>query len=343
MSFNLKVEPCQANYFSSTTKDNQQTQDLFCLSEDQATLPENKQSMPILGRPDSKVQGKIVISMDRCVVNCLPKEEIDSILSRSNIAIYTVNYGIDLKNRQDPFKRNILGSFLSADSRFTKLLDYLVKTITVTSDFGYLLSSITDQKYVVLDSTTESISSEHDQVIFRMQIQMSSKVETYDRNYKKVFSIIAELGGYIKAMVILAFLYKPFLKRLYYIDIINSLYRVERNKPLTHVHIDEEQAEKIQRESIESIGERNDDSLVLKQRKNEVEDAINLKKHESIEKELNLPLKPETIEHNANRNSLEDGPSPKKKTALQYTWMDWITVICPCMKTKKHKLLERVV
>lgn len=289
--------------------------------------------MKVMGRPDSDKQGKIVISMDRCVVNCLPKDEIDAILSRSNIAIYTMNYGLDLKNEKQPFKKGTLGSFLSADSRFTKLLDYSIKMIKVKSDFNYVFSSSEEKDYVALDTTTESISSEHEQVIFRMQIQMSSKFETYERNYKKVFSVIAEMGGYIKAMVILAFLYRPFLKRQYYIDIINSLYRVERNRPLTQVHINEDQAEKIQRESVHK-----NDSFVLKEKNNEVDDAI-LKK-EGRHEGLQTPLKHGEIDKLPDRDSSNE--ASKTTGALKYTWMDWITVVCPCMKTKKHRLLERV-
>ena len=295
--------------------------------------------MRIFGRPDSKEQGKLVISMDRCVVNCLPKDEIDSILGRTNIAIYTINYGIDLKNKEEPFKRNIMGNFLSADSRFTKLLDFSIKNVNVNSDIGYVFNNTIPKKYEVVDSTTESISSELEQVIFRMQVQMSSKEETYDRNYKKVFSVIAELGGYIKAMVILAFLYKPFLRRLYFIDIINTLYRVERNRPLTHVQINEEQADKIEknRESQKSEGESG--SFVLKEKDITLQKAVSENLGQKEVEDNRQPLNREASYDGFEGSQSDQG---RRSGALQYTWMDWITVICPCMKTKKHKLLERV-
>ena len=92
------------------------------------------------------------------------------------VAIYTVNYGISLKNETHPFQKVLMGSFLSADSRFTKLLDIFMKKILVESDLDYFLNSnIIRSEFIVVDGSTESISSEHEQIIFRTQLQMSSK------------------------------------------------------------------------------------------------------------------------------------------------------------------------
>jgi hypothetical protein len=300
-------------------------------------LPEDKQNLKIIGRPDSKTQGKIVISMDRCVVDCSPREQIDKVLSNSNIAIYTLNYGIDLKNQSNPFKETLSGNFVAADSRFTKLLDMIMKVVKVDSDYGYFTKSHEVKSYTILDERSESISSGHDQVIFRAQIQMGSKTEEYERNYKKVFSVIAELGGYLKAMVILAFLYGPFLKRLYYIDVINTLYRIEKNEPLRNMHIDQQQEKKIRRSVMES------GSIIFEDKDTEFKIALEIKhikgdldKQEVLKEPLNNTFDKSQLD--SDQTSENDRKSPE----LKYGWMDWTSVIFPCLRTKKHKLLDQV-
>lgn len=301
-------------------------------------MPESKQNLQIIGRPDSKVQGKIVISMDRCKVDCSPKEVIEKVLSNSNIAIYTLNYGINLKDQKDPFKMSLLGSFVSADSRFTKLLEMIMKVVEVKSDFGYVSKSEVTNKYTIMDEKSESISSELDEIIFRTQIQMGSKTEKFERNYKKVFSVIAELGGYLKAMVILAFLYQPFLKRLYYLDVINTLYRVEKNQSLQNMHIDEQQERRIRKTNLSS------NDVVFQEKDTAFKDALEKKKIcEDNDKKIELQ---EPLNHTFDRSHAEsvdtEDREVKKSPELKYNWLDWTSVICPCLKTRKHKLLDRV-
>jgi hypothetical protein len=59
---------------------------------------------------------------------------------------------------------------------------------------------------------------------------MSTVDEQHTRISKKIFSVIATMGGYLKALVLFFYLYKPFLERKYYIELINHLYNVEENK-----------------------------------------------------------------------------------------------------------------
>lgn len=337
ISYNLKVEPCKTDYFESLekskdpkNKDSSQppvvhpTAELFCLAEDQATLPEEHQGMFVFGRFDSNVQGKIIITIERCKVDCLPKEQIDNRLARSNIVFYMINYGINLSNEKDPFTRGTTGNSLSADSRFTKLQDIFIKRITVESDDGLIAKNQDVKKYVMVDYMTESISSEHDQIIFRTQVQMSNKHEKYNRNYKKLFSVVSEIGGYIKAFVLFAFLYRPFLKRLYYMEIINNLYRLERNKPLANVQIGEEEERKVREGNsvrFREIGQDEADERKEKAAMGDVDDE----------------------EEDDDMRDGKKGKGEVESFTLKYNWMDWIAIVCPCLKTKKHKLLDRVV
>jgi len=59
---------------------------------------------------------------------------------------------------------------------------------------------------------------------------MSTVDEQHARTSKKIFSVIATIGGYLKAFVLIYYLYKPFLERKFYIELINHLYNVEADE-----------------------------------------------------------------------------------------------------------------
>lgn len=355
ISFNLKVEPCKNDYFEgyltdSTTEKKTSTTDfdlLICLSEDQATLPEDKQNLMITGQFDSTKQGKIVFSLERCKIDCKPAAEIDKILSRSNVAIYFINNGPNFNNLTHPYRRLLQTYYTSTDPKFTKLLDIAVKKVRVESDTGVILPGRYTQNYTALDRFSESISSENDQVIFRSQVQISTNMDVTIRSYKKLYTVFAEIGGYIKAFVIFAFLYRPFLKRLYYMEIINNLYRLERNRNLAEVEIEREREDRVKNmERSDSILFRTEDpdmKEIIEEKKREEMEARKSKMGEienpNIEG-LRQGLNAEELNRDSNANTEEDDENPQTYV-LKYTWMDWIAIICPCLKTKKHKLLDR--
>lgn len=352
------MEPCQTDYFpkikaseNTVASTPPNITNLFCLADDQATLPEDKQNLQIKGLSDQEEQGRIILTIERCKVDCLSTSEIDNLLRISNIAIYQNNNRLQLKNKTEPFQFTYATTFLAADTKFTKLLDINMKLVNVKTDSGYIMKEEQFDTYVLIEGTTESISSEQDQVIFSAQLQMVAKIEAYERTYKKVYSIIAEIGGYIKAFVIFAFLYRPFLKRMYYMEIINNLYRLERNKPLANVQIGEDQERKIQ-------GLPREESVLFRQKDLELEKIINDAKaaekksfQSGEEKKEDAPERQigslENFENNQTNQPLIEQEKEKPKAPetqtfiLKYNWMDWIAIICPCLKTKKHKLLDK--
>lgn len=358
ISFNLKVEPCKSDYFEGYLTDSsnsgQKTSTtefdlLICLSEDQATLPEDKQNLMITGQFDSTSQGKIVFSLERCKIDCAPAAEIDKILSRSNVAIYFINNGPNYNDLKSPYRRLLQTYYTSTDPKFTKLLDIAIKKARVESDTGVILPGNYTQNYTALDRFSESISSENEQVIFRAQVQISTNMDVTIRTYKKLYTVFAEIGGYIKAFVIFAFLYRPFLKRLYYMEIINNLYRLERNRNLADVDIEREREERVKNmERGDSILFRTEDpdmkEIIEEKKREELEAQVRKSKMAEIENPtmegLRQGINAEELNRESTTGTEEDDENPQTYV-LKYTWMDWIAIICPCLKTKKHKLLDR--
>ena len=48
--------------------------------------------MEITGRFDSKIQGKLSLSIERCKEDCESDEEINKFLNKANVAVYFSNY-----------------------------------------------------------------------------------------------------------------------------------------------------------------------------------------------------------------------------------------------------------
>ena len=94
LSFSAKIKPCDPNYFGV---DNLQinpevVKNMYCLSEDQAVLPQIHQDMKITGRFDSDTQARLSLSIERCREDCKSEEDIDNFLNTANVAVYFTNF-----------------------------------------------------------------------------------------------------------------------------------------------------------------------------------------------------------------------------------------------------------
>jgi hypothetical protein len=146
--------------------------------------------------------------------------------------VYYSDFGILLDNVNSPFNATLTGIFTAIDTEFSKKQDLFMKFVSVETDAGLLMSDLKEYNRTMTDSQRESISSNREGRLYSLVIQMSAKSDLHIRKYRKIFYFIAQLGGYIKAFVLFGFIYRPFLKRKYYIDLINHLYQVDGGEAL---------------------------------------------------------------------------------------------------------------
>lgn len=84
----------------------------------------------------------------------------------------------------------------------------------------------------MFESQRETITSNRDGELYTLQFAMSHLYQKHTRDYRKLFYFIAQIGGFVKAFLIIGWVYQPFLKRKYYIDLINRLYSVDQGDAL---------------------------------------------------------------------------------------------------------------
>lgn len=247
ISFAIKVKPCDDDYFAELPDIILPTglhlPDLYCLSDDQAVLPEEFQDMLIRGRFDSENQGKLSITIEKCKLDCEDDHIINEFLKKSNVAVYFVNYGQNLGSYSHPFRQNLAGLFTGVDPQFSKTHEIFMKEASVTTDSGVAYPTVSQQSYFLMDSQRESVSQNEEGSLYQLEVQMGTTQDFHDRKYPRIFGIIAQIGGYIKAFLLLLYLYKPFLKRMYYIELINHLYKVDGGERLQKTNLDDSRSE----------------------------------------------------------------------------------------------------
>lgn len=369
LTFSAKIKPCDPNYFGDLKKeDNKIVKNLYCLSEDQAVLPQIHQDMKITGRFDSDTQGKLSLSIERCKEDCLPDDEIDKFLNKANVAVYFTNYSQQLNSNQEPYKKVLEGLFSSVDSEFAKNHEIFMKKSSVESNKGFLLPRISNTNYHLMERQKETVSSSRNGNLYNLIFQMSTVDEQHSRKSKKIFSVIATMGGYLKAFVLFFYLYKPFLERKYYIELINHLYHVAENKD----------KDKNQKPGSKSTGSKSSDKEEIEMRKSRLLSwrpfsrlfskkskktkenqnnttnnmslgadlsAINLRESQAlsanqIDSDEDSDNTSESSE-NENLNEIEEEEMEDEKI-LKYSLRDWIAIFIPFLRSKNHYLYVKV-
>lgn len=240
--FDLEIEPCTLDYFRGfQLPPNLDVSKLYCLSADQSTLPDSMKDLDIKGRFDSGTQGRLNLTIHRCQNRkCKSDKEIEDFLKRANVAVYFSDYGLSLDNRIQPFYPKLTGLFTSIDGEFSKNHELFMKTVVVETDDSLLTSGNgRNDTRVETHTQRESVSSNRGGRLYSLIIEMSARREQHIRKYRKIFYFVAQIGGYIKAFMLFGFLYSPFLKRRYYIDLINHLYHVDGGDALRKDDIEE--------------------------------------------------------------------------------------------------------
>ena len=117
-------------------------------------------------------------------------------------------------------------------------------------------------------------------------------------------------------------------------EVINTLYRVERDRSIKGIHLSPEEEEKIKLEQAQAGRKENDSDF---------EDLLD----ENKKKELNDLQADEVGRDSVGTGSMLEGEvdledKKDKRVSLKFNWIDWVAVVMPCLKTKKHKLLNKV-
>jgi hypothetical protein len=141
---------------------------------------------------------------------CLPQDKIDSIISSVPLQIYTTfpDYEIDFQNSTNPYLSYLRTESFLISSQAMNTYAYFLKLSFINSDFGFVfeetekLSSYQadTMQSVTLLGSNYYVSEGYGCIIFAL----SSKADMHYRSYFKLQSLVANVGGVINFIYLLA-------------------------------------------------------------------------------------------------------------------------------------------
>lgn len=173
-------------------------------------------------------------------IPCKPPEMINTVLE-GFFALYTMDYLFDPQNYENPGSNTGVDYFTPLSVGIKRYTNRFISTTNVQTDDGVLFSNsqIThsypnyenDKESLLIDSSDEGMLMDF---IFR---KYHSEM-LYDRSYKKLQDVFAEIGGFTQILYLIFFVFSyPFIAKKYYEKIINLIYNFENNTNEQHKNI----------------------------------------------------------------------------------------------------------
>ena len=160
---------------------------------------------------------------------CKSPEEIEAKLS-GYFAFYTMDYLIDPNNFKNPGQQTGKDYFTPISIGMTRNTNRYIATSKINSDDGFLFSSINNYNYPSYyeDKETLLIDKSNQGLIIDFVLRKYHNDLIYTRNYQKFQDVLAQIGGIIQILsIFFSYLSFPFVDKLYFEKIVNSIYNFE--------------------------------------------------------------------------------------------------------------------
>jgi hypothetical protein len=202
----LKTERCKPEFFKGKESHivGIPIENYFCLSPDilDVTFKGTQTS------PDSKF---IKIGVHMCVNStannnsCKTQEEINHKLAGSSFNLFFFNYKFNSKNYTQPEELFVDFHHSFYSNLYYKLVFVTMKQVRFIDDVGFFSESVHSKDYFSVDNIKEvfHFQKQADGKFLDFAVNFGSNRENVRRNYKKIQSVIAEVGGLFKGIFLI--------------------------------------------------------------------------------------------------------------------------------------------
>ncbi|EWS72548.1 transmembrane protein, putative (macronuclear) [Tetrahymena thermophila SB210] len=231
----IGIHPCTSNdfeiqdsidYFNKLAG----VSNMYCLDYD-------SQNLFIEGNFDQDQFGIIQINFKMCQGKpyCRNTDEIQQALTNSYIALYTNDLIVNPKNI-NPFSIISRDMYWSTNPIYPKDTSLYFRNIYFETDNGLIFQDIEVQKQTQLSYTYEQVIFGETDYFFSMTLRFEKAKESiYHRKYKKLESILAEIGGIAKALAMIGFIIcVPINQLKLYNKLSNSVFKYSKNTHQKH-------------------------------------------------------------------------------------------------------------
>jgi hypothetical protein len=202
-----------------------------CLSDYSYYDDNSKINNPLIIYGDSKSNkySNIIFSLKKCNkktnINCHNTNEIDKMLTKSHLAFYFIDKGIDPFLFNSPYNYFINTYFAKLDSNLNKKTDLYFKNSTITTDVGLMFQEWVQETDFTFYFYREQVTTSYSEVLFEISINSAIESEFLKRFYMKIQDLASMIGGIIKISMIIGELVSRFFNRhIMYTVILNKLF-----------------------------------------------------------------------------------------------------------------------
>jgi hypothetical protein len=220
----LKTERCRMEFFKGREDfvTGIPIENYFCLSPDikNVTFKGTQTS------PDSKY---IKIGVHMCINStennnmCKTPEEIADKLAGSSFNLFFFNNKFETKNFTKPNEQFVDFHHSFYSNLYYKLVFVTLKQVRYIDDIGFFSETIKSKDYFAVNDIKEvfNFAKQPDGKFLDFAINFGTNRENIRRNYKKIQSTIAEVGGLFKGIYIIVIIFRTFLMKHYVYEYLN--------------------------------------------------------------------------------------------------------------------------
>jgi hypothetical protein len=343
----VNLEKCNLTvHFSDNMdmwRDQKLINDSICFSKNQSVPLESRY---LFG--DLNYTG-IVTWIHKCInttedQTCASEEEIQKTLSNVFFYVRFKDYYYDHSILGDPAKEYVYSDLVMASSTAYKRIWYYMKNVEYFDDNGFIFSGNTIYNYTSFAGSRESTDLRTIPTIpgtfAAVSLNGYTSVQKYFRKYYKAQNMIADLGGIIKSILVLAMLLNYYFEqKYYYLDLINSNIEHYCDKiSLDRFWITNSD---VRQKSSTFVVNQNETKLKLNENTGgNLAEINNIKVESNIHNKQRILLKAQTNARNntqtINRKKIFEKETGKKEKILKLSKSLIILPSC-CIKTRNHQ------
>ena len=222
-----EVEACNESHFPNFSIEQLKTTGIpnyMCIKDQNVTLE---------GYWDSEYIKFLTLRLKLCTNStdngnmCASREETVEFFKQHHygLNIFNQNSIVNTNDYDSPINNYILNIYKLVNINSFKLFSIFLKKDTVSTDSGLLFKSISELSTINYDDSNFDIMDINSDSLVEFQLYSSIRSPIYNRKYLKVQTILANIGGLAKALMLNSYIISFYFSKIGYITtLMNSLY-----------------------------------------------------------------------------------------------------------------------
>lgn len=164
-------------------------------------------------------------------VTCQSNDKLSHVFKSISLNFNVVENLVNNEDFNNPFIANFYNTFVKLDSAFYVQTTSYFCPIEVISDIGLLFTQEVKDEKLTRDEITSYFSYQpSDNVLARWYVQLSTKIDKYNRYYMKLQELAALVGGIINVLLVVSYFFASvFNNYLREKTMINTFFKVNYN------------------------------------------------------------------------------------------------------------------